>query len=408
MSAMDGMRAEKLRGKALSMARWMTLFCATLLLQMRVTQAFTPIYTHLTTKCTSTHQYVSHIAPSTVSWIKPDSPSSTAPSRSLVLHAAARKASSSSSLTPLPPGLSPWDKSFAKQSNISEKFRTLATRAIETALLDGQTRLEIDFPPLIGEQAKSQFDDFDNLSELDANRDWCIQLAPSLAVRKKSLWLVFPDDKEVELAKQTWTGQRYRQAAKFTSIRAAVQGVSSNKQDSQYVNAWGSTFASTVNKFMGGDGILADSSALDDLDETDMQQRLYLVCQPGNGGPVEDWINVERLTEATPASVPMVVVNGALDKVREGYYPSLFFPALARTVPFYQSFTAALVCKPISAQGLYGWLYRIYPEPWQVVLQTKGQGKSPVVNTVALVSEKRPSYNEIVQAMAKTASEQSA
>ena len=49
--------------------------------------------------------------------------------------------------------------------------------------------------------------------------------------------------------------------------------------------AWGSTLASTVNKLQGGDGILADSTALDDLDP--IKAVLHLVCQPGNGGPVE-------------------------------------------------------------------------------------------------------------------------
>ena len=29
-----------------------------------------------------------------------------------------------------------------------------------------------------------------------------------------------------------------------------------------------------------------------------IQDRLQQVCQPGNGGPVEDWINVEQLHQA--------------------------------------------------------------------------------------------------------------
>lgn len=39
--------------------------------------------------------------------------------------------------------------------------------------------LEVEFPPLLGgEKSKSQFDDFDNIQELDRNKDWTMLLAP--------------------------------------------------------------------------------------------------------------------------------------------------------------------------------------------------------------------------------------
>jgi len=208
--------------------------------------------------------------------------------------------------------------------------------------------------------------------------------------------------------------------------------------------AWGSTLASTVNKLQGGDGILADSTALDELDPTTVV--LHLVCQPGNGGPVEgactvdlgaskhsclfdewlagspshrlfylhvfisiDWINVENLSSSLP-DVPLVVVNGALDKVRDGYYPAVFFPALAATVTYYKAFEPVFFLKPLSDKGLYGWLYRVYGEPWQVILQIPksvqrdGQTATTVENVVALLSDSRPMYKEAVQAMLKAAS----
>ncbi|KAL7557809.1 hypothetical protein ACA910_003853 [Epithemia clementina (nom. ined.)] len=336
------------------------------------------------------------------------------------------------STSPLPKGLSPFEKSFSKSLDIQGNFRKLAASALERALRDGETKLELEFPPLAGgDQSKSQFDDFDNLSELDANRDWCVQWAPMLSNIRRVIWFVLPDDKEVELAKQAWTGQRYRRACRFTSIRAALSAVlekSSNNSETRddgpkLTLAWGSTLASTVNKvFQGGDGILADSSALDALEDEDVttNPRLHLVCQPGNGGPVEDWINVQTLHQvsnaasATTATATTCIVNGALDKVRDGYYPSIFFPALAATKPFYDSFQAVFWLKPISDKGLYGWLYRVYPEPWQVVLQTvvvqqqEGRDGQPtritVQDTVALVSDQRPTYKQAVDALVKTAS----
>lgn len=262
--------------------------------------------------------------------------------------------------------------------------------------------LEVEFPPFVG--SKTQFDDFDNVSELDANRDWCIALTAQLPTSTKT-WLVLPDDKEVELAAKSFDARK--RAALFTSIRAACSSVNGEKA---ITLAWGSTFASTMNKLTGGDGILGDSSCLDRLDPT--QKRIHVVCQPGNGGPVEDWINVESLHEGSRGLATTIVINGALDKVRDGYYPALFFPALAKTVPFYKTYEAALFLKPVSDKGLYGWIYRVYPEPWQVVLQTpikNDEGQVIKVNErVALTSQARPTYAQAVQALVTAASTQTA
>ena len=37
----------------------------------------------------------------------------------------------------------------------------------------------------------------------------------------------------------------------------------------------------------------------------------------GNAGPVEDWTNTKQLHDASGGTIPMVIVNGALDKVRD-------------------------------------------------------------------------------------------
>lgn len=325
--------------------------------------------------------------------------------------------------TPLPAGLSPFEKSVAKGLDVQGTFRKIAATALDRAVSNGVTLLEIDVPPFIGgDQSKSQFDDYDNVQELNANRDWCVQLAPLLNSNRQNTWLVLPDDKECELAAIEWTGQRFRKNTKFTSIRAACQAVLGSQQQQQgnSKKAWGSSLAENFNKLQGGDGILADSSTLDALDVA--ENRLHLVCQPGNGGPVEDWINVEQLhrcslslsSEQQQQQHPTCVVNGALDKVRDGYYPAIFFPALAKTVPFYKKFEAVLIAKPISDKGVYGWLYRVYPEPWQVILQTAvqvtkgGQTIVKVDESVALVSDSRPTYAQAVDALVREAATQQA
>lgn len=344
-------------------------------------------------------------------------------------------------LTKLPQDISPFEKSSSKQSDVQGIFRKLALEGIQKALKDDHTRIEIEFPPLIGgDQSKSQFDDFDNVQELNKNRDWCIEWLPTLSnahiapTKERNaapIWFILPDLKEVELAKEEWGGQLFRQSAKFTSIEAVTNHYAKNVDGGDsvgYNKPWGATFASGMNKLLGGGGdsensegkLLGDPDSLDPL-TTDAQgnptvsltPKLHLVCQPGNGGPVEDWVNVMALhTQAQALSespTPTCIVNGALDKVRDGYYPGLIFPKLATTFDFYKSFEAAFFIKPLSDKGLYGWVFRVYPEPWQVVLQrpTRNPKNDALVieDKVVLVSDTRPSYPECIQALVQGSKE---
>lgn len=334
-------------------------------------------------------------------------------------------------LTPLPRNISPFDKSASKGTDVQGDLRKLATTAIERAFSTSNekpTLLELEFPPLIGgEQSKTQFDDFDNVQELNQNRDWCVQWLPTLSTQdfnnenQKEIYFVLPDTKEVELCKEEWKGGRYRQSARFSSIEAVAQHYFSTTGgsggDEGYSKPWGATFANAFNQLVKGDdaesststGLLGDERSLDSLGETTAS--IHLVCQPGNGGPVEDWINVKKLHEQAGGSIPTIVVNGALDKVRDGYYAPFIFPALAKTFDFYRSFEPLVFLKPVSDKGLYGWLFKMYGEPWQVFYQRpttieKASGTFIEVEDIsALVSDTRPSYQECVQALLRSNAE---
>jgi len=102
-------------------------------------------------------------------------------------------------------------------------IRRSAAAAVGQALADGIELVEVEFPPLI--ETKSQFDDFSNVEELDANRDFGVQLAlepeiVSVAPGEK-LWLCFADDGEAKLAREAWPGKRYAEATQ-TSIAGAI------------------------------------------------------------------------------------------------------------------------------------------------------------------------------------------
>jgi len=290
--------------------------------------------------------------------------------------------------------------------DIQADFRKRAKIAVDSAINDGVRLMEIEFPPLIGgSKSKNQFDDFDNVQELDGNKDWTMQFAPLFLTASEygdgRTWLVFPDLKECEIAKIEWAGARYR-AATFTTIEAATEYLSGG---GSYDAPWGSSLVSALSKAVGGKdgdaGFLGDRSQLDALESAPY---LAFIIQPGNGGPVEDWINCEKIHDNSKET-NLVIVNGALDKVRDGYYPALFFPKLAATVErFYNRFESVFYLKPITDKGVYGWLYRVYPEPWQVVLQTptdNKRGSMYVENTVVYTSDTRPTYTEAVAKLIK-------
>jgi len=317
-------------------------------------------------------------------------------------------------LTPLPQGISPFQKSQSQSLDVQGEFRKLAQAAMEKALPSDNKLLEIEFPPLLGGyKSKTQFDDFDNIQELDANRDWSIQFATSFLNKRDSspykdgkTWVLFADTKECEIAKKEWPGQRYRQAT-FTTIEA----VTDYTTDRGYDSPWGATMSKLVNRWMSSQDpanssssdMLGDTSSLDILKESPF---LSIVVQPGNGGPVEDWINCEKIAYSPMFQSNggvMVIVNGASDKVRDGFYPSLFFPKLAATVDrFYKKFESVLFLRPCSDKGVYGWIFRVYPEPWQVILQSKqyrANGDMVIVDKVVYTSDKRPSYTEAISAL---------
>lgn len=109
------------------------------------------------------------------------------------LHVFGGQNSNSQALSPIPKGISPFEKSLSKNLNLQAEFRQRAKRAIDSAISDNVKLMEVEFPPLLGgSQSKSQFDDFDNIQELDKNKDWTMLLAP-----------MFLGDKEYQRGK-TW------------------------------------------------------------------------------------------------------------------------------------------------------------------------------------------------------------
>jgi len=263
-------------------------------------------------------------------------------------------------LTPVPAGLNEFSRLSGRAGALSTIRRTAAA-ATGRALADGKELLEIEFPPLL--ETKTQFDDYTNVEVLDANRDFGVQLAlePELqaAASAEELWLCFADAGEADLAREAWPGAMYGRATQ-TYISAAVEAVGGEP-----IMPMGSAAFDLSQNLFGG--LFGGPSPPAAPATPPPAPRMQLVVQPGDGGPMEDWLNLERLRQP---STPMLCLNGALDKVTSGYYSNLLNPKLGECATrFFSNFEPVYYLKPIGSGR--GWLLRVYPEAWQLFRQTK-------------------------------------
>jgi hypothetical protein len=235
-------------------------------------------------------------------------------------------------LTVPPPGLNEFVRSSERVGTLAT-IRRSAAAAVGRALANGIELVEVEFPPLI--ETKSQFDDFSNVEELDANRDFGVQLAlePEIAsfAPGEKLWLCFADDGEAKLAREAWPGKRYAEATQ-TSIAGAIGMVGLKA-----LRPLGSSAADAAGSLAA---MLGLASKPPPPPAPAPPAALHLVVQPGNGGPMEDWLNLEILRHP---GTPMVCLNGALDKVTSGYYSDLLNPKLGECAARFFSQCALLV-----------------------------------------------------------------
>lgn len=295
----------------------------------------------------------------------------------LLLSAAAKALTpAAQTLTQLPPGINAYEVAAGARNRPAEALAPVALRAIAAAREANVKLGEIEFPALLGE--KTAFEDVDNVQILNWNRDWCMSSMRPLAEELDGeLWLAFPDRKELELAREEWPGQAYAKAT-LTTLEDAAEVMSGSSDQ-----AWGAAFARAAEGLLGTSNLGAAPSTKDAP-----APRVLIAVQPGDGGPLEDWLNLER---CQPSDGLMVSMNGAFDKLRGGYYPRPLFPKLAESVDRFVVDAEPLVyLKSVKDKGRDGWLFRVYPEPWQLIAQ--GREASLLLETY----DERPAYNYCV------------
>ena len=284
-------------------------------------------------------------------------------------------------LTPLPPGINAYEVAAGTRNRPAEALAPVALRAIAAAREANVKLGEIEFPALLGE--KTAYDDVDNVQILNWNRDWCMaSMQPLAGELDGELWLAFPDRKELELAREEWPGAAYAKAT-LTTLEDAAEVLSGSSDQ-----AWGAAFARAAEGLLGTSNLGAKPETT-----TAPAPQVVVAVQPGDGGPLEDWLNLER---CQPSDGLLVSVNGAFDKLRGGFYPRPLFPKLAECVDrFVVDAEALVVLKNVADKGRAGWLFRVYPEPWQLFAQ--GKEASLLLETY----DDRPAYNDCVATLLK-------
>ncbi|KAJ1426043.1 hypothetical protein B484DRAFT_450837 [Ochromonadaceae sp. CCMP2298] len=225
------------------------------------------------------------------------------------------------------------------QAYLSTVLRRSADSAA-ACLADGVKYIEIAFP----EKLKN---DISVTESLDTNRLFTRELVKKFSSYGKDLWVLFPDSGELNLAVQVWGATEFT----MTSISGADKQIKSGASPA-----------------------------------------LMVVVNPGFN--VEEWIQLAKIE--TPASI--IIINGNLDRLRNGYYPWFFYPELTKvTDSFYRKFTQAYFVSPIAVSGdfLGAWLCKTHLSDWQVLVREKeGFG-------VLQTSEKEPQPQQAWRAASK-------
>jgi len=132
-----------------------------------------------------------------------------------------------------------------------------------------------------------------------------------------------------------------------------------------------------------------DLSRFNPADHTKDTDELFIVAYP-HFDPRE-LIAVEKLWRGAgrDSGRPLILFNAELDRLRSNYYPSLFYPAMARlSKEFVPLIETAFYIHNFKGSG-GGALFRVYPEPWQVLLRLNE--RMLLVHT----QEERPSLREV-------------
>ena len=204
------------------------------------------------------------------------------------------------------------------------------------------TKIEISFPEIIK-------NDISVIESLNLNRAFVLEYIKSFTSYGKNLWVVFPDNKELKLALDKWDNNN-----------------DNNNGDKNIKDTFTITSLSVASKILNANNNEDNGLSLQLLNHH--LPEVLVIVNPGFN--VNEWIDLANLN----TNAIVIVINGNLDRLRNGYYPSIFYPTLTKvTNTYYRSFIQAFFIQNIAVNGdrYGGWLLRNYPNNWMIVIKNK-------------------------------------
>lgn len=190
-----------------------------------------------------------------------------------------------------------------------------STIATKQGIVDNCKLMEIEFIP-------DRKNDISVTETLDITRDFALEYLNAFKEYGNDCWVIFPDGNELTLARKKWGAIPFT----MTSIEGAI------KQQQQ------------------------------------QQPKIGIALTPGFN--IEEWIELAKWDINTP----LIIINGNLNRLKEGYYPSFFYPGLAKVSnSFYKNAVQIFSLQPISVSGdrFGGYISRSYPDNFETLLKTE-------------------------------------
>ncbi|PNH10484.1 hypothetical protein TSOC_002810, partial [Tetrabaena socialis] len=266
-----------------------------------------------------------------------------------------------------------------------------AQEAAKAALKDGAPMVEVEFPST---SLSAVSGDGEGQNEMNASMGFLRQFLTGFRSRAATTRVFFPDNVELAVAQR---GQTEDPAAGRKPLEPQFADATFQLGYLTQQNAAWAMFGFYKSGF---DPV----QMIKDTDD------LLVIAYP-SFNPREELSAVYELHDkvARARGMPIIMFNGELDRVRGGYYASLFFPEIAKDrcacahapspshFPLHQ-FGRELFPTMITAYYIHNFkgtrpatLFRCYPGPWQLLRRDR-QGN---VADVLWSSEKMPSLKEV-------------
>eukprot|EP01035_Chromulina_nebulosa_P017210 gene17210-22731_t len=93
-----------------------------------------------------------------------------------------------------------------------------------------------------------------------------------------------------------------------------------------------------------------------------------------NGFNIDEYIKIASIYPSDDNV--KIIINGNINRLRNGYYPGIFYPKLSQvSKSFYSKSVQAMTLSSLSLQGnkLASWQVRVYPNDYELVMLKSNQ-----------------------------------